>query len=41
MVAISEKKNQQRVINTIKLLLDFFKEELERLVDKDKFNNFP
>ena len=37
MVAISEKKNQQRVINTIKLLLDFFKEELERLIDKDKF----
>jgi len=37
MVAISEKKDQQKIINTIKLLLDFFREELENLVDKDKF----
>lgn len=36
MVAISEKKNQQKVINTIKLLLDFFREELQKLVDKYK-----
>ena len=36
MVAISEKKDQQKVINTIKLLLDFFKEELQKLIDKDK-----
>ena len=32
MVAISEKKDQQKVINTIRLLLDFFKEELENLL---------
>ena len=37
MVAISEKKNQQKIINTIRLLLDFFREELENLVNKDKF----
>jgi len=36
MVAISEKKDQQRVINTIKLFLDSLKDELESLVDKDK-----
>lgn len=32
MVAISGKKNQQKVINTINLLLDFFKSELENLL---------
>ncbi len=37
MVAISEKKDQQKVINTIKLLLSFFKEELKKLVDGEKF----
>ena len=37
MVAISEKKDQQKVINTIRLMLNFFKEELQRLIDKDKF----
>ena len=36
-VAISEKKNQQKVINTIKLLFDFFKDEIKRLIDKDGF----
>jgi len=35
MVAISDKKDQQKVINTIKLLLDFFREEIESLF-KDK-----
>ena len=34
-VAISEKKDQQKVINTIRLLLDFFKEELKNLVNKE------
>jgi mRNA-degrading endonuclease RelE of RelBE toxin-antitoxin system len=31
-VAISDKKDQQRVINTIKLFLDFFREEIEKIV---------
>ena len=35
MVAISEKKDQQKVINTIKLLIDFFREEIKNLVDED------
>lgn len=34
-VAISEKKDQQQVINTIRLLFEFFREEIEKLVDKD------
>ena len=34
MVAISEKKDQQKIINTIRLLFDFFKEEVEKLLDK-------
>lgn len=38
MVAISGKKDQQKVINTIRLLLDFFREEMENLVkNKEKF----
>ena len=32
MVGISDKKDQQRVINTIWLLLDNFKEEIRNLV---------
>lgn len=32
MVGISDKKNQQRVINTIWLLLDNFKDEIRNLV---------
>lgn len=32
MVGISEKKDQQKVINTIRLLLDFYREEIENLV---------
>ena len=35
MVAISEKKDQQKVINTIRLLFDFFKKELENLIKDD------
>ena len=31
-VAISEKKNQQKTINTIKLFLEFFREEIEKLI---------
>ena len=34
MAAISEKKDQQKVINTIRLLLEYFKEELRRLLEK-------
>ncbi|MEK6761025.1 MAG: type II toxin-antitoxin system RelE/ParE family toxin [Nanoarchaeota archaeon] len=37
MVGISGKKDQQKVINTIRLLLEFFKQELKNLIDRDKF----
>ena len=36
MVGISEKKDQQKAINTIRLLLEFFKEELMSLIDKEE-----
>jgi mRNA-degrading endonuclease RelE of RelBE toxin-antitoxin system len=32
MVAISEKKDQQKVINTIRLLFDFLRDEIEKLL---------
>ena len=32
MVAISGKKDQQKTINTIKLFLEFFREEIEKLI---------
>ncbi len=35
MVAISGKKDQQKVINTIRLLLEYFREELKKLLQKD------
>lgn len=35
MVAISGKKDQQRVINTIRLLFDYFREELKNLIDEE------
>jgi len=35
MVAISDKKDQQQVINTIRLLFHFFREEIENLTNKD------
>jgi hypothetical protein len=34
MVGISSKKDQQKVINTIRLLLEFFREEMENLGKK-------
>ena len=36
MVAISEKKDQRKVIATVKLMFNFFKDELRKSVDKDK-----
>jgi len=33
MVAISEKKDQQKIINTVRLLLDFIRKEVENLLD--------
>jgi len=36
MVAISDKKDQQKIINTIKLFMDFFREEIEKIVQNDK-----
>ena len=38
-VAISGKKDQQKTINTIKLFLDFFREEIERLVEEEDLQN--
>ncbi len=35
MVGISGKKDQQKTINTIRLFLEFFREEIEKLVQKD------
>jgi mRNA-degrading endonuclease RelE of RelBE toxin-antitoxin system len=36
MVAISDKKDQQKTINTIRLFLEFFREEAEQLIREDK-----
>ncbi|HLD55809.1 MAG TPA: type II toxin-antitoxin system RelE/ParE family toxin [Candidatus Nanoarchaeia archaeon] len=33
-VAISSKKEQQKVINTIRIFFEFFREEIEKLVEK-------
>jgi len=35
MVGISGKKDQQKTINTIRLFLEFFKEEIEKLIRED------
>lgn len=35
MVAISGKKDQQKTINTIRLFLEFFREEIIKIVRKD------
>jgi len=35
MVAISDKKDQQKVINTIKLFFNIFRKEIEYIIDKD------
>ena len=34
MVAISEKKDQQKVINAIRLTLSFLKEEIENIIER-------
>ncbi len=34
-VAISGKKDQQKTINTIRLFLEFFREEIQKLVKED------
>lgn len=39
MVAISNKKDQQKTINTIRLFLEFFREEIEKLVRKNRFQD--
>ena len=39
MVAISDKKEQQKTINTIRLFLEFFREEIEKLVRESKPHN--
>lgn len=39
MVAISGKKDQQKIINTIRLFLEFFREEIEQLVKEDNPQN--
>jgi len=39
LVAISGKKDQQKTINTIRLFLEFFKEEIENLVRDDNLQN--
>ena len=37
MVAISGKKDQQKIINTIKLILALLREEIENLFKQDDF----
>lgn len=39
MVAISDKKNQQKTINTIRLFLEFFKDEIEKLVKQNNIQD--
>ena len=36
MVAISEKKDQQKIINTINLLLEFFREEIKEIIKESE-----
>lgn len=38
-VAISGKKDQQKTINTIKLFLEFFREEIEKIIRKDNLQD--
>lgn len=35
MVAISGKKDQQKAINTVRLLFDFLRNEIEKLINED------
>ena len=37
LVAISRKKDQQRTINTLKIFLEFFREEIEEIIKKNPF----
>lgn len=39
MVAISNKKDQQKTINTIRLFLEFFGEEIEKLIREDNLQD--
>lgn len=39
LVAISSKKDQQKTINTIRLFLEFFREEIEKLVREDNLRD--
>ena len=39
MVAISGKKEQQKTINTIRLFLEFFRGEIEKLVREDNLQD--
>src|SRR3989344_7020079 len=39
MVAISDKKDQQKTINTIRIFLEFFREEMKKLVMEDKLQD--
>ena len=39
MVAISGKKDQQKIINTIRLFLEFFREEIEKLVGNNNYQD--
>ena len=38
-VAISGKKDQQKTINTIRLFLEFFRDEIEKLVEEDNLKD--
>ena len=38
MVAISGKKDQQKVINTVRLLFDSFRKEIENLISKESLS---
>jgi len=35
MVAISDKKDQQKIINTVRFLFDFLRDEIRKLIDGD------
>jgi len=38
-IAISGKKDQQKIINTIRLFLEFFREEIEKLIRDNNLKN--
>ena len=39
LVAISSKKDQQKIINTIRLFLEFFREEIEKVVKQNNLQD--